>query len=209
MFKMIIILFGAPGSGKGTLAKRLEKQGLGKHVSTGDLFRREIANGTQIGKKLRTIINAGKLVNDEDTLELLRRELSAGSMLDGYPRTLKQVSDLDELLKQRGESIKLVINVYADAKLIVDRIVNRLVCTKCRAIYNAKYAPPKTSGKCDNCGGELIHREDDNEETIRTRIAEYENKTKPIMEHYRKKGLVMEIDSSDENAVAAIKSALR
>ncbi len=206
---MTIILFGMPGSGKGTLAKQLEKQGVGKHVSTGDVFRREIAKGTKIGKKLKVVVCGGKLVSDEDTLELLAREISENSILDGYPRTLKQVSDLDELLKQRGESIKLVIYVYTDPEEIVQRIVNRLVCLQCGAIYNAKYRPPKTRDKCDECGGKLIHRKDDNEEVIRVRIKEYEEKTKTVIEHYSKKGILINIDSSDEKAVEKIKAALR
>ncbi len=205
---MIIILFGAPGVGKGTLAQRLQEAGIGRQVSTGDLFRREIAIGSEIGIEAKTAVEAGKWASDELALKLVLRELHGNVILDGYPRTVKQVEDLDKLLSEKNQKVDLVINVIADEDVVVDRIVNRNVCSNCHAIYNVKYAPTKIEGKCDKCGGKVEHRSDDNEEVIRSRFEQHNTKTRPLLERYKTLSKVIDIDSSHVNAVEKIKSAL-
>ncbi len=202
---VIIILLGAPGVGKGTLAQSLQAQGVGRQVSTGDLFRREIAANTKIGKEVKKGIATGKLASDEVTLNLVAREILGDVILDGYPRTLKQAEDLDSLLAKQGKKINLVINLYADEETIVDRITNRVICSKCHAIYNKKYAPPKTDGTCDKCGGTLVHRSDDDEAVIKKRMLDYNEKTKPLLDRYKERGMVVNVDSRRENAVEYVK----
>ncbi len=210
---MVIILFGAPGTGKGTLAQRLQAQGMGKQISTGDLFRKEMDEGSELGKKVKQIIDSGKLVNDKDTIELLSKHLEKNTILDGYPRTVKQVSDLDCLLGEKNLQLNLVVNLLADESVLIDRIVNRRICSKCRAIYNVKFAPTKKEGICNKCGGVVIQREDDKEQLVRTRFQEYNNKTTPILEIYRKRGLVFDVDSeeafSNVEIIEQIKNKLR
>ncbi len=206
---MVVILFGAPGVGKGTLAQKMQLEGIAKQVSTGDLLRNEIAAGTEIGRTVKQIMDAGKLVADEVVLKLVQGEIEKENViLDGYPRTLKQVSDLDELLKKNGKKIDAVLNVVADEEIVVDRIVNRLICSNCHAIYNKKYSPPKVAHTCDKCGGKIVHRSDDSQEVTMQRIQEYKEKTRPLLEVYGKRGLVIDINSSDEGAVEKIKKIL-
>lgn len=207
---MIIIMFGAPGVGKGTLAQRLQADGVGKQISTGDLFRKEIALGTEVGRVARTYIDAGQWVPDDITRSLVENKVleTENLILDGYPRTVKQISDLDEMLNKQNRKIDLVVNVTANEAVVIDRIVNRVVCSKCHAIYNVKYAPTKTSGKCDKCGGSVVHRSDDSGELVKTRFEQHNAKTKPLLDIYRSRGLVVEVDSEDKNAVEKIKAHL-
>ena len=153
---MILILFGPPGVGKGTLAQGLEKSGVARQVSTGDILRRELTAGTELGKRVEKI-KKGNYADDEDMLVLIERELNGNVILDGYPRTLKQVSDLDKMLAKRGKKIDKIINLVADETTVIERIVNRVICSECRQIYNATFAPQKKGIVCDKCGGKLIH----------------------------------------------------
>ena len=208
---MIIILFGAPGVGKGTIAQQLQAQGLGKQVSTGDLFRKEISLNSEVSKVARKYIDVGQLVPDDITLKIVENEIANGGnlLLDGYPRTVKQVKDLDTLLASQGKKIDVVVNVVASGQVVIDRLVNRVVCVKCHAIYNKKYSPPKTSDVCDKCGEPVIHRSDDDENTIKTRYQEYLTKTKPLLDTYKTRGLVVEVNSEDAGVIDKIKHLLQ
>ncbi len=201
-----MILLGVPGAGKGTLAQALQHQGVAQQISTGDLFRKEIMANTELGKTVKEGIAAGKLASDEITLQLVSKAITGNVILDGYPRTVKQADDLDALLAVQGKKIDLVVNLFADESTIVDRIVNRVICSKCHAIFNKKYAPPKTEGVCDKCSGQLIHRSDDDESVIKQRIMEYDSKTKPLIARYEKQGIVLGVDSRRENAVEYVKN---
>lgn len=207
---MITILFGAPGVGKGTIAQRLQAEGIGRQISTGDLFRKEMALNSAVGKIARTFIDAGQLVPDDITLKIVENEIANGEnlLLDGYPRTVKQIQDLDALLSKHGKKIDFVVNVVASGQVVIDRLVNRVVCSQCHAIYNTKYSPPKTSGVCDKCGGTVVHRSDDDENIIKMRYQEYLTKTKPLLDTYKTRGLVAEVNSEDKGAVEKIKKLM-
>ncbi len=205
---MILVLLGAPGSGKGTLAQALQTQRVARQISTGDLFRREIAAGTPLGKKIKEDLDAGRLMSDEETLALVAKEINDDVILDGYPRNLKQAGDLEDLLSKRNKKIDLVINLFADEPTIIDRIINRVICSKCHAIFNTKYSPPRKTGICDVCGGELVHRKEDDATIIARRIAIYEEKTKPLLKHYKQLCPMLEVDSRRENAIEYVKSHL-
>src|SRR3989338_6703350 len=198
---MIIILLGAPGVGKGTLAQALEHEGVAKQVSTCDLFRKEMANGTEIGKRVKDILAGGHLVDDDTVLKLVAKQVDGDVILDGYPRTLKQAEELDVLLEKQGVQVDLVLNLFADEETIIDRITHREICSKCHTIYNTKYAPSRESGICNRCKGQLIHRTEDNPETVKVRLEVYAEKTKPLLEHYSKRCIVLGVDSRRENAV--------
>ncbi len=207
---MIMILFGAPGVGKGTLAQRLQEARVGTQVSTGDLFRKEIAANTEIGQAARKYIDNGQWVPDDVTRNLVEGQIlqNESLILDGYPRTVKQISDLDDMLTKQGRKISLVVNVSADEAVVIDRIINRVVCSECHAIYNLKYAPPKIPGKCDKCGESVVHRSDDSEEIVKKRFEEHNKKTKPLLDIYKQRGLVVEVNSEDKDAVEKVKKML-
>ncbi|MDP3742055.1 MAG: nucleoside monophosphate kinase, partial [Candidatus Micrarchaeota archaeon] len=196
MKQLIIILFGAPGVGKGTLAQRLQEAGVAMQISTGDLFRKEISENTAIGQAARKYLDSGQWVPDDVTKSLVESEIlkTENMILDGYPRTVKQISDLDEMLVNQGRKISLIVNVTASEEVVIDRIVNRIVCLQCHAIYNKKYSPPQIEGKCDKCGGEVVHRSDDSEEIVKKRFEEHNKKTKPLLDIYKQRGLVVDVN---------------
>jgi len=189
---MNLVLFGAPGSGKGTQAERLRDRFSLRHVSTGDLLRDAVARGTELGKKVEGIMAAGELVSDEIVLELIREAVAAakvdeslnGWMLDGYPRTVGQAQALDGLLADAGERIDGIVVLEVDRDAVIQRLSARRSCPECKAVYNVINLPPKKEGVCDNCGAELVHRKDDQPETISNRLDVYEAQTVPILEHY-------------------------
>lgn len=195
---MVIIMLGAPGTGKGTVAGLLqEKLGI-KHISTGDIFRKNIKEGTELGKIAELYISKGDLVPDDITVKVVVERLNQpdvknGAILDGFPRTVKQAEELDKILKQKGEKVDKVINLTTPDEEIVERIVNRRVCSnqECKAVYNIILNPPKEEGICDKCGAELIKRKDDTEETVRARLKNYFEQTIPLVEYYEKKGNVL------------------
>ncbi|MBD3310506.1 adenylate kinase [Candidatus Woesearchaeota archaeon] len=193
---MKIILLGAPGVGKGTIAKELViKYGI-PQVSTGDLFRENIQKGTDLGKKAKAYMEKGELVPDDVTVSMLRERISRqdcrkGFILDGFPRTIPQAEALEELT-----AIDNVINLECPDEIIVMRLSNRRTCSKCGAIYNLVTIPPKEPGKCDKCGGKLVQREDDKEEAIRNRLEVYRKQTSPLVEYYDRKGLLVSIDAA-------------
>lgn len=192
---MVIIMLGAPGTGKGTIAGIL-KESLGiPQVSTGDIFRKHIQEKTELGKLAESYISKGELVPDNVTIGLVENRLEdddvqAGIILDGFPRTVKQAEELDKLLEKKGEKVDLVINLTTPEEEIIERIVNRRICSNpdCKTVYNLVLNPPKQEGICDKCGAELIQRKDDNEETVKARFNSYIEQTSPLVEYYEKKG---------------------
>lgn len=200
--KQQLILLGAPGSGKGTQAARLvEKFGF-NHISTGDLLRGEIAKESELGKRVKAVIDAGDLVNDQLVLELLKANTDlTGSayIFDGFPRNIDQAKLLDSEVLVDAPSLAIYFDI--DLEILIERIVNRRVAPKSGEIYNLITRPPKTEGKCDVSGEDLVHRKDDNEDTVRNRMEVFKNTINPVLEYYETKGNLRRIDatkSSDE-----------
>ena len=204
---MIIIMLGAPGTGKGTVASILSEKLNIPQVSTGDIFRKNIAEQTELGKLADSYISKGNLVPDDVTIKIVEDRLKQddvkeGIILDGFPRTVKQAEVLDEILAEKGKKVDKVINLTTPEEEIIERIVNRRVCSnqECKAIYNIVLNPPKVEGICDKCGSELITRKDDNEETVRARLKNYFEQTAPLVDYYEKEGkLVTEVVSKSIN----------
>lgn len=195
---MNIIMLGAQGTGKGTLAGFLvEKLGI-PQISTGDIFRKNIKEQTELGIEANKYIAKGMLVPDEITVPMVENRLAQddaknGAILDGFPRTKAQAEKLDEILAKKGKKIDLVINLVTPREEIITRITNRRVCSnqECKAVYNLILNPPKKDGICDKCGSELIIRKDDTEETVRARLKNYFEQTSPLVEYYEKQGNVL------------------
>ena len=196
---MNIILLGPPGAGKGTQAARLESTRGMVQLSTGDMLRAAVAQGTTVGLKAKAIMEAGELVSDAIVSALIGERLDAaaeqGAIFDGFPRTRAQAEALDLLLTERGRHLDFVIELAVDEDELVKRIVGRFSCAKCGTGYHDTFRPTKVEGVCDVCGStEFKRRKDDNEETVRTRMAEYRAKTQPILPYYEAKGLVRRVD---------------
>lgn len=195
---MIIIMLGAQGTGKGTVAGLLTEKTGWPQVSTGDIFRKNIKEETELGKEANKYIAKGMLVPDEITVPMVIDRLNEddavnGVILDGFPRTVEQAEKLDEILAQKGKKVDLVINLTTPREEIITRMINRRVCSnqECKATYNLRMHPPVKEGICDKCGAELVQREDDsNEESIRNRLKIYDEKTSPLVEYYNKKGVL-------------------
>jgi len=202
---MNLVLFGAPGSGKGTQAERLRDRFSLKHISTGDLLRDAVANGTELGKKVESIMAAGELVSDDIVLQLIKETVGSvqeddslnGWILDGYPRTVGQAQMLDGLLSDTKESIDSVVVLEVDRDAVIERLSARRSCPECKAVFNVLNLPPqKKEGTCDNCGTELVHRKDDQPETIANRLDVYEQQTVPILKHYGGKVEIHRVDGN-------------
>ena len=192
---MIIIMLGAPGTGKGTIAGLLQEKVGCKQVSTGDIFRENIGKKTELGILAEKYISEGKLVPDDVTIKIVQDRLEQpdvqdGIILDGFPRTVKQAEELDRMLEAKGKKVDMVINLTTPEKEIIERTVNRRICTnsECKAIYNLVLNPPKEEGICDRCGSKLMRRKDDTEETIKRRIETYLDETEPLVEYYKQRG---------------------
>ena len=211
---MDIILLGPPGAGKGTQAKRLEEGRGMVQLSTGDMLRAAREAGTPVGLRVRAVMDRGELVSDAIVSALIGEHLDAsgtGAIFDGYPRTHPQAEALEILLEERGRKIDHVIELVVDEEALVTRITGRFTCSKCGAPYHDTLHLPKVAGVCDICGGtEFKRRPDDNEQTVRTRMAEYREKTAPILPFYQAKGLVRQVDgmASVEAVAAAIDAIL-
>ena len=194
-----IILLGPPGAGQGTQAQRLQAERGMVQLSTGDMLRAAVASGSPVGLQAKAVMEAGELVSDAIVSALIGERLDemgeAGAIFDGYPRTKAQAEALDLLLAERGRSLDYVIELVVDEDALVERITGRFTCARCGASYHDVFNRPKLDGVCDVCGStEFKRRPDDNEETVRTRLAEYRAKTAPILPYYQERGLVRPVD---------------
>ena len=208
---MDIILLGPPGAGKGTQAQRLVANRGMVQLSTGDMLREARAVGTPVGLKVREVMDRGELVSDAIVSALIGERLDAtvgkGAIFDGYPRTRRQAEALELLLDERGRKLDYVVELVVDEEALVDRITGRFTCANCGAPYHERFHPPKAAGSCDVCGEhEFKRRPDDNEATVRTRMAEYRAKTAPILPFYEDKGLVRRVDGMQ--SVEAVAEAI-
>ena len=200
---MKIIMLGAPGAGKGTQAKRIAaKYGI-PHISTGDIFRANIKGGTELGMKAKEYMDQGKLVPDEITIGMLldrihEEDCKNGYVLDGFPRTIPQAESLTKALEEMGESIDYAVNVDVPDSVIVSRMSGRRACVNCGATYHIQYNPPKKEGVCDVCGDKLILRDDDKPETVQNRLSVYHEQTQPLIDYYKKAGVLAEVDGTQD-----------
>lgn len=206
---MKIIMLGAPGAGKGTQAKKIAEKYSIPHISTGDIFRANIKNGTELGNKAKTYMDQGLLVPDELTCDLVvdriqQDDAREGYVLDGFPRTIPQAEALDKALAEFGDKIDYAIDVNVPDENIVKRMGGRRACVGCGATYHLVYAPTKTEGICDVCGKELILRDDDKPETVQKRLNVYHEQTQPLIDYYTKAGILKTVDGTvDINDVFA------
>lgn len=193
------VLLGPPGAGKGTQAVRLVEKYDIPHISTGDIFRKNIKEGTELGKKAQEYMNAGALVPDELVVDLVKDRLQQddcknGFLLDGFPRTIFQAEKLDEFLSEHNQKMDIVINLKVEKEALIKRLTGRRVCKDCGASYHIINVPPKKEGICDSCGGELIQRKDDNLETVENRINVYEEQTAPLIGYYKEAGSLVDFN---------------
>lgn len=212
---MNIILLGPPGAGKGTQATRIVEEYNIPHISTGDIFRENIKEGTELGKKAQEYMNNGELVPDSLVIEIAEDRLSrddceSGFLLDGFPRTVEQAEALDNFLASRGSKVDCVLDIDVKKDILMKRLLGRRVCKKCGATFNVSGMPPKKEGICDVCGGDLYTRADDTEETVNNRIDVYNRQTKPLLAYYERVGNIEHLDGSIglENVFNEIKRIL-
>ena len=198
---MRIIMLGAPGAGKGTQAKRIaEKYGI-PHISTGDIFRANIKEGTELGMKAKEFMDQGLLVPDEVTIGMLldrikKEDCVNGYVLDGFPRTIPQAESLTKALEEMGQKIDYAVDVDVPDENIVSRMSGRRACITCGATYHVQFAPPKAEGICDKCGAELVLRDDDKPETVQKRLTVYHEQTQPLIDYYRRAGVLVSVDGT-------------
>lgn len=198
---MNLVFLGPPGAGKGTQAKILIERYSIPQISTGDMLREHRAKGTELGKKAQEYMDKGQLVPDEIILGMVKERLSQadcekGFILDGFPRTVAQAEALDNILAEMGKKLDFALALVVPDELLVERLTGRRTCKSCGMMYHIKYKPPKVEGKCDHCGGELYQRPDDNEETVRNRLMVYHESTAPLIDYYKKRGILKEVDGS-------------
>ena len=198
---MIVILFGPPGAGKGTQAELISRKYSIPHIATGDIFREAISKGTELGRKAEEYLKRGDLVPDDIVNGIVWERISRpdcrrGFILDGYPRTMGQAKALDEMLDRLGMSIDVVLNINVDEENIIRRLSYRRICRSCGAVYHLINNPPKREGVCDKCGGQLYQRVDDREDVIRNRLKVYYERTRPLIEYYRGRGLLVDVDGN-------------
>lgn len=211
---MKLILLGAPGAGKGTVAKLLTKMDGSVQISTGDILRAAVAAGTELGKQAQAAMKAGDLVSDDLIMGIMGERLKeddckSGYLLDGFPRTIPQAEALKTLLAGMGEELDMVVDIQVAKEVILDRLTTRRTCEGCGEIYNVKSNPPKEEGKCDKCGGAVTQREDETEEAISNRLDVYNEMTAPLAGFYEKEGSLVSVDATSSEAVInAIKAKL-
>ena len=204
---MRIILLGAPGSGKGTIASELTKNYGIVHISTGDIFRANLKDKTPLGVEAKKYMDQGALVPDSLTIAMLEDRLAqadceSGFMLDGFPRTIVQAQELDKMLSQKGVTLSAVISINISDEEIKSRVAGRRVCISCGESYNISYKPTKAEGICDTCGGEVIQRDDDKPETVLSRLKTYHEKTQPLIDYYKKQDLILAASSEVSSRIA-------
>ncbi|NMB27269.1 MAG: adenylate kinase [Tissierellia bacterium] len=200
---MRLILLGPPGAGKGTQASAIVEEYAIPHISTGDIFRENIKKGTELGKKAKEYMDKGLLVPDELVISIVedrlqKEDCKEGFLLDGFPRTLNQGEALDKVLSQMGLKLDRVINLDVEKEILIGRAIGRRICKDCGEVYHIKFTPPKEEGICDKCGGKLHQRDDDTVETVERRIEVYHKQTEPLIDYYREKGLLLDIDGSKD-----------
>ena len=210
-----VILMGPPASGKGTQADRLQEGLALPHVASGDLFRYNLKNQTELGLQAKGYMDRGELVPDDLTIAMVldrleRADCANGALLDGFPRTLAQAEALDAALAERGNRINLVLDVQVPREDLVARVTGRRLCRSCGASFHLKFAPPAKEGICDKCGGELYQRDDDTEATVGKRLEVYDAQTRPLIEYYRNAGILVGIDGNQsiDGVTAALKAAI-
>ena len=213
---MYILLMGPPGAGKGTQAEKLIREYDIPQISTGDMFRAAVKSGTALGKEAKSYMDKGALVPDSVTVGIVKERLAQddckkGWILDGFPRTTAQASALDAILHDLGIQLTAVLDFNVNRDDLVKRVSGRLVCRQCGASFHKEFRPPKQEGVCDNCGGELYQRADDNEVTVRERLAVYDTSTKPLIDYYKVSGRYYEIngDQSMDKVFADVQAALK
>ncbi|MTK07710.1 MAG: adenylate kinase [Hungatella sp.] len=200
---MKIIMLGAPGAGKGTQAKKIAEKYQIPHVSTGDIFRSNIKEGTQLGRKAKEYMDQGALVPDELTIGMLmdriqQEDCRNGYVLDGFPRTNPQAESLQKAITEMGQKIDFAINVDVPDENIISRMSGRRACISCGATYHIVYNPSKVAGICDVCGSELVLRDDDKPETVKKRLAVYHDQTRPLIDYYKEAGVLVNVDGTQE-----------
>ena len=211
---MKLILLGAPGAGKGTVAKLLTQIDGSVQISTGDILRGAVAAGTELGKKAQAAMKAGDLVSDDLIMGIMGERLKEddcknGYLLDGFPRTIPQAEALKKLLADMGEELDMAVDIQVAKDVILDRLTTRRTCEGCGAIYNVKSNPPKVEGKCDKCDGNVVQRDDETEEAISNRLDVYNKQTAPLADFYKKEGLLISVNATSSDAVIdAIKAKL-
>ena len=211
---MKLILLGAPGAGKGTVAKLLTKMDGSVQISTGDILRAAVAAGSELGKQAKAAMDAGDLVSDDLIMGIMADRLKeddckSGYLLDGFPRTIPQAEALKVMLADMGEELDAVVNIDVPRDVILDRLTTRRTCTDCGEIYNVKSNPPKVEGKCDKCGGPVVQRDDETVEVISNRLEVYNEMTAPLAGFYEKEGMLLTVEATSSDAVIdAIKAKL-
>ena len=203
---MKIIMLGAPGAGKGTQAKKIAAKYEIPHISTGDIFRANIKNGTELGMKAKSYMDAGGLVPDEITIGMLlerihQADCKNGYVLDGFPRTIPQAESLTKALTDRGESVDYAVDVNVPDENIIKRMSGRRACLSCGATYHIVYNAPRKEGICDTCGQQLVLRDDDKPETVEKRLSVYHDQTQPLIDYYKKAGILAEVDGTQDMEV--------
>jgi len=213
---MNILFMGPPGAGKGTQAEKIVNEFQIPHISTGDAFRAAMSQGTPLGVEAKSYVDKGLLVPDEITNGIVRDRLAQpdcdrGFLLDGFPRTIAQAEALDGMLADLGKKIDVVFNLVVDRSFLLARLTGRRICKSCGSTYHVMFNPPKQEGICDKCSGELYQRSDDTEEKVGTRLDEYSNKTAPLLDYYRTKGILHEVNGEQDihQVTAEISSILR
>ena len=203
MIILKIIMLGAPGAGKGTQAKKIAAKYSIPHISTGDIFRANIKNNTELGQKAKTYMDKGELVPDELVVDLImdrfkEADCANGYVLDGFPRTIPQAEALDKALNAQGEAVDFAINVEVPDENIINRMSGRRACVSCGATYHIQFNPTKVEGVCDACGEKLILRDDDKPETVKNRLSVYHEQTQPLIDYYAKKNVLAEVDGTKD-----------
>jgi len=196
-----MVLLGPPGAGKGTQGQMLAQELGVPQIATGDILRAAVQEGSELGQKAKSYMDAGDLVPDEIMVGIIRDRLQAadaqaGYILDGFPRTVAQAEALDEMLEAIGQHLDHVIHIDVDDEILVERLSGRLICRDCGASYHKRFSPPQKAGVCDQCGGELFQREDDQEETVRSRLSVFAERTQPLVEYYQQQGIYRKIEGN-------------